>query len=322
MVNEQLRLECGLSPPGWVHLASGWEADIYAGETNGLSLVLRLYASTPTDAIMSPDPAREFSIMKSLFRAGYPVPEVYSRGVTPPPVERPYLVMERVRGESLGRVWKHAGPGKRSSLTRWFCSLLGDLHRLPLSSAPIAAGAGGGSAGAMSARLADFIGTVCPRVLGTFGDWLGERSVSVSDEGQSLLHWDFHPENILVQAEGVARVIDWRNAETGDPRFDVGATLVLVGDGFRQGFLKEYRAGASELRDLDFFVAVACVRRLLVITAALRYGPESIGLLPRVREYLPGIAPHVEEMGARLETVTGLRGTGLQDLARALRDSG
>ena len=44
--------------------------------------------------------------------------------------------------------------------------------------------------------------------------------------GQSLLHLDLHPLNVLITADGPV-VIDWTNAARGDPAYDVADTWVL-----------------------------------------------------------------------------------------------
>jgi aminoglycoside phosphotransferase (APT) family kinase protein len=46
-------------------------------------------------------------------------------------------------------------------------------------------------------------------------------------EGDSILHGDFHPDNILLTAGG-PRIIDWTNALRGDPLADVARTWMLL----------------------------------------------------------------------------------------------
>jgi len=44
----------------------------------------------------------------------------------------------------------------------------------------------------------------------------------------SILHWDFHPGNVLVANGAVTGVIDWPNAGLGEPAADVATTRILL----------------------------------------------------------------------------------------------
>ncbi|MFH8937503.1 phosphotransferase [Streptomyces griseosporeus] len=45
--------------------------------------------------------------------------------------------------------------------------------------------------------------------------------------GTRVLHLDLHPDNVILTAEG-PRVIDWTNAEDGDPGLDWGLSAVIL----------------------------------------------------------------------------------------------
>ena len=55
---------------------------------------------------------------------------------------------------------------------------------------------------------------------------LHERLHEIPFEGSRLLHLDLHPENVLLSPGGPV-VIDWANAEPGDPALDVALTWVI-----------------------------------------------------------------------------------------------
>ncbi|MER7482379.1 phosphotransferase [Streptomyces sp. NPDC126510] len=48
-----------------------------------------------------------------------------------------------------------------------------------------------------------------------------------ADPAVSVLHLDLHPENVILTADG-PRVIDWSDAEEGDPGLDWAATAVIL----------------------------------------------------------------------------------------------
>ena len=45
--------------------------------------------------------------------------------------------------------------------------------------------------------------------------------------GNSLMHCDLHPENVLLTADGPV-VIDWRDATEGRPEFDIAMTAIIL----------------------------------------------------------------------------------------------
>ncbi|NKQ23967.1 phosphotransferase [Streptomyces galbus] len=47
------------------------------------------------------------------------------------------------------------------------------------------------------------------------------------DPGTRVLHLDLHPDNVVLTADG-PRVIDWTNAEEGDPALDWSTTAVIL----------------------------------------------------------------------------------------------
>ncbi|MGV9896016.1 phosphotransferase [Streptomyces tendae] len=48
-----------------------------------------------------------------------------------------------------------------------------------------------------------------------------------TDPGVRVLHLDLHPDNVILTADG-PRVIDWSNAEEGDPSLDWGTSAVIL----------------------------------------------------------------------------------------------
>jgi aminoglycoside phosphotransferase (APT) family kinase protein len=55
---------------------------------------------------------------------------------------------------------------------------------------------------------------------------LHHRLHEIPFEGESLLHLDLHPDNVLLSSAGPV-VIDWSNARAGDPALDVALTWVI-----------------------------------------------------------------------------------------------
>lgn len=60
--------------------------------------------------------------------------------------------------------------------------------------------------------------------------WLGRLNPALPADatGTTLLHFDFHPLNVLVENEQISGVIDWTNAAVGDPCLDAARTWAIL----------------------------------------------------------------------------------------------
>ena len=56
---------------------------------------------------------------------------------------------------------------------------------------------------------------------------LHDRLHAIPFEGRSLVHFDLHPENVVMAADGPV-VIDWTNAHGGDPDADLALTWLIL----------------------------------------------------------------------------------------------
>jgi aminoglycoside phosphotransferase (APT) family kinase protein len=91
--------------------------------------------------------------------------------------------------------------------------------------------------------------------------------------GETLLHLDFHPHNVLL-TDGGPVVLDWTNARRGDPALDVALTwVILATSGGRLGrlFLRRYLL-RRYLHELD----TAAVREALPRAAQRRIGDRNV----------------------------------------------
>lgn len=104
---------------------------------------------------------------------------------------------------------------------------------------------------------------------------LHARVHKIPYEGERLLHLDLHPDNVLLSSRGPV-VIDWTNAQAGDPDLDVALTWVIcatAGSLGARGFTRLF------LRHVDREAA----RRALPEAVAYRLADPNVTAAERAR---------------------------------------
>jgi aminoglycoside phosphotransferase (APT) family kinase protein len=229
--------------------------------------------------------------MAAAARAGVPVPAVIDVGDGTGALPQSYLLMERVRGETLPRrlLRDDEFAAVRQRLLPELASVLARLHAVPLDEL-----AGVEPAGDALARLQAVYGGDGPPPPGlALGlRWLAENRPEPGPH--ALVHGDFRLGNLMVGSGGLTAVLDWELVHTGDPLEDLGWLCAKV---WRFG--SPLPAGGLGTREtlLDAYAAVAGWRP----TAAQLhwwevYGTVQWGLMCRVMadRHLSGAEPSVE----------------------------
>jgi aminoglycoside phosphotransferase (APT) family kinase protein len=314
----------------WLSMTSGWENEMYSFDVEygpptarcREGLVLRVY---PGDDAYAKS-AHEFHHLRQIRSAGYPVPEVLllERDAS----DKPFVIMERIEGHSLWPVMFHAPEGSQQALLSLFCELLVRLHRLDWQ--PFAEGVPSDVAGQpyffVDQWLAAAHETLKRFPVAGFSPvvaWLEAHRGDVPCPRPSVIHGDFHPNNVLVRDDGSAVVIDWTNLSVSDARNDLAWTLLLVdsyeGRQWRGRVLDEYeRLSGAKLEHLEYFDVMACARRLFDITVSLSQGAERLGMRAGAVTEMKQQARAIERVYSLLLERTGIRLAEVEDLLRAL----
>ncbi|MCV4231775.1 aminoglycoside phosphotransferase family protein [Virgibacillus sp. LDC1] len=157
--------------------------------------------------------------------------------------------------------------------------ILMDIHKLPLDSLK---GSG--------LPDYDFISYFYPR-MDEYPDILHPLMELVQRAGmkqECVIHGDYHLGNIL-ENENELTVIDWTNVQMGDPRYDIGWSIILMwiyvsekrASFYRAAFCTEKRYEADEL---ELFEAIACLRWVLL--SRVDHPPIRKDTIARVRSIL------------------------------------
>jgi len=258
-------------------LGEGWETDLFrlklAGKQNGapesVELVLRLYkGNDPLEKAQ-----KEFSLMKDMKRFGVATPRVDALVTDRSILEHPFIVMEYIKG---GTLETRIGSNGVSHWLGPMMEVLASIHAVPWSGlvpkqkGPFATEA---EPFAYVGRLLDEMDQVIERYglvdfKPTLG-WLHEREALGSSTQPTLIHNDYHAQNILLKDDALV-VIDWSFAEIGDFRMDLAwSTLllgVMVGGDYRAAMLEAYeQAAGTHIENFEFFEALKFAIRMVTI---------------------------------------------------------
>jgi aminoglycoside phosphotransferase (APT) family kinase protein len=306
-------------------------------------LVLRIYPSVEA----ADKGAMEYRTIGRLASVGYPVPRPYLFEPGGAAIGAPFLVMARLEGGPLFAVRSFPTAFKTFSMGfLGFVRAQTRLHRMALGPDTSAAletqgarnrseaagpldlepqararnGAGENDPGKRAAAhlLEHAVETIAARVLEGplpgLADALARLrrgAAQFQHAPSSLLHLDYHPQNVLVRGFRVTGIIDWANAAIGDRHFDAATTAVILstsamehprwmrdnaaGNNLRRVFnalyLALYHASAPmELRRLRYYQGLAGTLRLSMLGMMRTRGPQSVGFRPgAISEVTPSV---------------------------------
>ncbi len=325
--------------PEWKHLriteyeniTSGWETEIISFNAYYVlrrvkkkeELIARIYPGRPGAYRAK----FEFDLLESIHTLGYPVPRVLLIETGTEIFERPFIIMERIIGETM---MVHMQEGKEaiySEMVRIFCDLFIQLHKLDWRKLSIVPD---------NMRNTDFqslfnkhlggqrehVTTNDVEFLVPIIDWLLEYIGEIDPLPLALLHRDFHPMNILLDRKGNPFVIDWTAATISDPRVDVAWSLLLAklhfGPELHAAILDGYqKVYGVKLENMDYFTIDACLRRLADITISLKKGAAALGMSEDAVKQMKESIGLLSEIHTIVEEITGLRIEEIEDLVKA-----
>ncbi|MEV5551900.1 phosphotransferase family protein [Streptomyces sp. NPDC052309] len=207
-VSSLRRLSGGASRETW-----SFDADGPAGSRHALVL-RRDPAGSPRPEAM----AMEARLLDAARRAGVPVAAVVASGDGVDGIGTPYLVMERVDGETIPRKLLRdvRFAAARAGLARELGRILARIHAVPLADLPRLPTED--PLASLERRYADS-GPALPAFEIALR-WLKEnRPAPVA---AALVHGDFRNGNLMLNPTGVRAVLDWELAHAGDPAEDLG----------------------------------------------------------------------------------------------------
>jgi aminoglycoside phosphotransferase (APT) family kinase protein len=319
-----------LAISGLTQISDGWECDVYSVTVNGIAggqqtssdVILRAYPGSEGSITAR----REYAILEQLRHADYPVPRVDYLGDVDSPLGKPFVLMEKIPGQILGDLINRANEIARDQLLDLYCRRFVDLHALDwqVFARSSAVGDSNGAIQRWLVRARGIFAQFRMTDLDPVIAWLDQRAPDLSPAKLAIVHWDYHPWNVLVRPDGTAVVIDWTAAEVTDYRFDLGWSLLLalasLGQPTRDAILARYEDIAGHpVDDLEFFEVVACARRIFSILTAMRHGAESLGMRAGAEATMKKQIHHLAVAYSLLRERTGLMLPGVEAGIETLR---
>ena len=270
----------------------------------------------------------EYQVLSLLHQTGYPVPEVYALGEPSDGLRKPFIIMQRIEGGDFAGRFPHSPEDDLAPL-RDFIALFRQLHTLdwrpylPNSDQLSPPDQPYFHYDHMLALMAGYIGKAGVHVLNPLQDWLKAQRERVPCARGSVLHWDFHPDNILQDAEGKLYVVDWSSAEISDYRFDLAWTLALTlayGGEVRWRMIREEyeRQSGTPVPQLEVFEVVAILRRLGAVMISLTAGAETLGMRPEAADAMRKDQVPLTRLYQRMCDITGFNLPAIETWLEAL----
>jgi aminoglycoside phosphotransferase (APT) family kinase protein len=257
-----------VSVSGLRRLAGGasretWSVDVRY-EQNGtwidLPLVLR---RDPPGSAVETRRCDEFELLRAALAEGVPVPKVYWLADEAETLGAPFLLMERIDGETIARrllrddVYAEA----RRVMTAQLGRILAAIHRIDRAKHRLGflvePPAGESGAQGELDRYEQIFRFITPDPHPTFElafRWLRQRLPP--GNRRVVVHGDFRIGNVIFGPEGVRSILDWELAHVGDPMEDLGWICVrswrfgnddqaVGGIGTREELFRAYEAAGG-----------------------------------------------------------------------------
>lgn len=206
----------GSAITGLRRLSAGASRETWALDAGGRELILR------RDPPEAPDPAgmaREADCFRACASAGVPIPTLVAHGDGTDGMGSPYLLMERLNGETLPHrlLRDDRWATVRPKLVHQFGEILGRIHAIDPAQLPRLEEYGDALTRLRESHAA--FGEDRPAMELIFRKLAHTRPDPVPS---TLVHGDFRNGNLLIDDTGVRAVLDWELAHIGDPREDLG----------------------------------------------------------------------------------------------------
>lgn len=244
-------------------LPSGLEADVYKISVHDRSFVLKIWNKDS-----KPDIRYQYKLLEIFYNRGIEVSKPAGWGVDK---HNHQVLLMSFDGSPITKINKD----KLNELAR----ILTSIHKIPLHAID-----------EITVKKRDFIAYFYPRIEEheDIKSLLYQLVGSAEYRPDCIIHGDYNLGNILESDRNKLTIIDWTNAQLGDPRYDIAWSTVLIQIYVGQRYSSLYRAaflskGKYSDDEIELFEGIACLRWVLLNRFAnLPKNKNTIGNVQRI----------------------------------------
>ena len=229
-------------------------------------LIVRIFRDITDNA------KREFQILKNLLLAKVSVPEVYFLKVNSQTIDKSYYVMEEIPGMLFSDFFANVqSEEEKEHLMRIFIHELAKIHDINMESLDLDCVETPSEndsyifVNRMLSVPSKLIKEYKISELELLLEWLEENKVKC--DRLTLIHGDYHMNNVIVTPEGKLVVIDWGADKLGDYRLDLGFSIVATsstGLDVKEKFTTFYREFTNqEVTNIEYFMILSILFNLV-----------------------------------------------------------
>jgi aminoglycoside phosphotransferase (APT) family kinase protein len=310
---------------GWETRISGFTLEyVSQGKKVRQGNVIRMYPGNHG----AHNAEREFHVLRTLNELEYPTPRVHLVEVDANYVGMPFILMDLIRGSTMGQLLASNSPEKQHTLYNQFGELFVRLHQLD-----------------WNPFIRDF-SAIKPedpyfyihntlshseKALKRFRleellpilEWLQTRVRQVPCPQLSFTHGDFHPFNIMIDSKGAPFVIDWTAAKIADFRTDLAWTMLLTGTfngpEARDQILHLYEnTSGSKIEEIEYFEVLAILRRLFDFLVSVKSESSPTSMRKDIAAIMSQQSLHYQKVYALLQERTDITIPSVEKLIQGL----
>lgn len=305
----------------------GWETDIYfftiTTDNKVFEFALRIYLGDEKDSKSSAE--KEFNLLRILNSTKFPVPKVYLIDVTCLIIPNPFIIMEKIIGKPLYSLLS-SDKNQFAFLLPNFFILFHTLHTLSINEFESLFNINSTiEKYSFTHRVYYFLENringlqieKIKRELNWLLAWAKNFHLDDLFLTNSVIHLDYHPNNVLVTNNNQElKVIDWNACAIGDFRFDIAWTQILSLPDYNYFNLiqTEYeRVSNKKIKELDFFLVLMSLRRLTDAILSIEGNPSSLSMKTDTSDKMKQISDHYIAIIRKLEQLTKIQLPSLVD---------
>jgi aminoglycoside phosphotransferase (APT) family kinase protein len=302
-------------------MTEGWESKIFSfvgkfekNQKLNQNLVIRIFQGENTENKAE----KEFTVMKFLHKEKISVPSVYLLDLSKK-YQLNFIVMEKIEGKILGDliIENLNNPEIVIKLLEAFVKIQKSIHEIEIPESiknilPFAQNLENSFLDKVLDYFSQQISNLNTNIFDEFLNWLLKNKILVENYHSGLVHMDYHPWNALINKNNEIFVIDWAQVMYGDIRLDIAWTLILCHhDSFfefieKAKLIYENYYTKEELKNLDYFMSLAGLRRILDAYQIIKGNSKEQGLNPEAKKQVIQMSRHYYQVIKILEANTKL----------------